>query len=229
MSTEKLHIELYERSVVFVQRIAKDTPFVGMERYVDLNNIVKQKIIKGVDFDNTQFVSEGLPRVIVFSNLNTRLIGHPDKIVLSLEDLNAGDGQFFNVVKDMSQFLSKEVDISAVGINYNCIIKTENADDIIKKKIVSHFPPIFQDAYGGSIAPVYKEDDMLINVTINKGGIERKGVGTTNGILILLNYHRDIDSQNLIVTQISKFQESLERVQEEFSASKKKMEGYFNE
>jgi hypothetical protein len=146
MSTEKLHIELYERSVVFVQRIAKDTPFVGMERYVDLNNIVKQKIIKGVDFDNTQFVSEGLPRVIVFSNLNTRLIGHPDKIVLSLEDLNAGDGQFFNVVKDMSQFLSKEVDISAVGINYNCIIKTENADDIIKKKIVSHFPPIFQDA-----------------------------------------------------------------------------------
>lgn len=222
-------INTYERTIVFVQRMRTE----GIEsftKYADLNHIVKNKILPNIDFSNIDFAGDApISQSIIFPNMNVRVMGSIDRLVISMEDAKGSDKYFYEAAKNYSDALVKE-NISAIGVNFNGIIETKNAAEIIKEKILNKCSPeILSSADSASFKLVHNDNNKkaYFTIGIDAGAITSSGT-KKEGLLISCNYHREIKTQQLMKQKMDEFQESLEQVKLKFEEHKKKLEGFLN-
>ena len=226
-----LNMEIYERTIVFVQR-AIPQGFESFAKYAELELLLKKGIFDYKDFENVDFGEDQGPmqKSISFSDKNIKIVGQIDRLIISMLDPNDSDKYFYEVSNKFSDSLVKE-NISAIGVNFNGIIETKKADEIIKDKIINESPTIMNDADSASFKLVYKDLDnkALSIIGIDAGGIRSaSSKEKKEGILISYNYHRDIKTQQLMKDSMNKFQDSLEKVKVKFEEYKTKLEGFLN-
>jgi hypothetical protein len=223
-------IDLYERTIVFVQRF-KSEGIESFAKYADLDQIVKNQILPDIDLNSIDFGDDQGPvsKSIIFPNMNIKVLGHIDRLIISMEDAGGSDKYFYEASKNYSDALVKE-NISAIGVNFNGIVETKNADGIIKDKILNQCSPsILNNADTASFKLVHKDNDNKAFFTISlDAGAVKSSKGKKEGILISCNYHREIKTQQLMKAKMDEFQDSLEQVKVKFEEHKKNIEGFLN-
>lgn len=228
-----LSIELFERTVVFVNRVLPNRSINSLlSKYADLGQIAKHKIIHNLDLDNVEIDdnSSSIVQSIAFKDHNVRITGQPDRLIIGLLDFTKTDKDFYKISKRYSDILIKE-DISAIGVNFNGIMEIKNASTVIKEKILKKCSPnILNEADTASFKLVHEDKDKkaMFTVSIEVGEIE-KGDVIKKGILFFCNYHREIDNQTLMKSKMDEFQDTLEEVKLQFDSHKKQIEDFFNE
>jgi len=227
------NIEVYERTIVFVQRM-RDGRIESFSKYADLTQILKDKIISSndIDFNQIDYGNDQDPAMyksISFPNLNIKIAGHIDRVIISMEDITETDKYFYEVSKNLSNILVRE-DISAIGINHNGVMTTKKADEIIKSKILDKCPDILKGADTASFKLVYKDENKkaIFIINIDSGAIKSSNSKEKEGILVSCNYHREIKTQQLMKTKMDEFQDSLESVKLKFEEYKKNIESHLN-
>ena len=222
-------VTLYERTIIFVQRTRK-RPFESFAKYADTSSLLKDGIIEFSDLEDVEFgeVLDDIQKSMILPKLNVQITGHLEKLIISVNDVTKTDKHFYAIVKKFSDILVKE-DIAGVGVNFNGLVETDAADELIKEKIIKQCPSILNDADLATFKMTYNDNKALFNVTLDSGTLEIKNEGEKKGIFVLCNYHREIRSQNLMKQKMNEFQDSLEQVKLRFEEYSKKVEDFLDE
>jgi len=225
-------ISLYERTIVFAQRI-KQGGNESFIKYADLNEIIKNKILPDIDFNKIKFGNDVVPitKSIIIPDMNIRILGQLGHLMISMEDVGGSDKGFYEASKNYSEALVKE-NISAIGVNFNGIIEAKKADEIIKNKLLDKSAiSILSNADSGAFKLSYKdsENKAIFIISIDAGTVAKSPSLTKEGILVSCNYHREIKTQQLMKQGMDEFQNSLEQVKVKFEEHKKNIEDFLNE
>jgi hypothetical protein len=222
------NIELYERTVIFVQRIRPERGFESFSKYAETSSLLQNNIIDFSALEDADFgpIQDEMQRSVALPKINLKIVGNLEKLIIYMDDPNKTDKYLYEISKKFSEILVKE-DIAAIGINFNGIIETTQADSIIKEKVLSKCPEIFRDADTASFKAMHNDGEAKLTISLDSGSINKKSE-KREGILIACNYHREIKNQNLMKKKMNEFQDSLEQVKIKFENHKKKIENFLN-
>lgn len=226
-----LKAELFERTIVFVQRIKSGQELKLYSDFATTEYIGKKHILSNVDIGEIEFGDEQFPnKSLSVPKLNIRITGYPDRLTIFMIDPREEDKHFYEVASKYSEKLVDE-DISGIGVNSNFFIPCENPRLLIKTKILDNSPSIFSDLFTAGFRMVYKEgaENCALHVNIDDGAFKIEEQSENDGIIVMFNYHREISTRNIVKRQLMEFREDLHDVQPKILEKINKLMGFFNE
>lgn len=225
-----LKAELLERTIVFVQRILPDQNIKLFSEFATPEFIGRKQIYKGLSLDDLEYGNDMFPnKSISLPTKNVKIVGYPDRITIFMIDPKENDKDFYDGAKKFSEKLSEE-NISGVGVNANFFIPTKIARQLIKNKILNTGPSIYRDSITAGFKMVFEgnSSNCSLNIHIDEGTSDLIELNQKEGIIIVTNYHRDID-KGCVKKQLQEFRDELNTIHEIALDRMKKIEEFFNE